>query len=289
MPNPVYDLLVAELAKITSERVAETMVAASVQEMGFSPDAIESKEMHRVINGPLMTRLGTVMPVRQAQSELRAIARVIERHYPKGPTVMNLPAVDLHAPLPNPVLAQTPEHEAAPELVTQPAAAAPASNQRPMPSLSQLGQPQAESTGPSVISSQLDSPESDFDIDDFELDDPGISGPDVRAYDLSDPATQENLMQEISRIQGVQGVLICDESGEVLRERGVQNGPNVGAVMAATTMMLQQYTLRLMSVDLGNRIVCMRPVGNHAVIVVAGAKVNIGRLFTQLQQVQGQV
>nr|WP_216323844.1 roadblock/LC7 domain-containing protein [Deinococcus aestuarii] len=120
--------------------------------------------------------------------------------------------------------------------------------------------------------------------DDFEFDDPDhMTPPGERTYDLEDPADQDALIAHLGRMTGVQGVLVCRATGEVLRERSLSGAANLGSVIAATALLFQKRALRLMSADLGGRTVCMRPLGACCVAVVAGPQVNVGRLLTELQ------
>ncbi|WP_102127185.1 roadblock/LC7 domain-containing protein [Deinococcus planocerae] len=123
--------------------------------------------------------------------------------------------------------------------------------------------------------------------DDFEFDDPDYTTPPGgRTYALDDPADQDALITHLARMAGVQGVLVCRSTGEVLRERSLSGAANLGGVIAATALLFQKRALRLMSADLGGRTVCMRPLGGHCVAVVAGPQVNVGRLLAELQHLR---
>lgn len=123
--------------------------------------------------------------------------------------------------------------------------------------------------------------------DDFEFDDPEYTAaPPRREYALGGAAGQEALIQDLARMPGVQGVLVCRATGEVLRERSLAGAAGLGSVIAATALLFQKRGLNLMSADLGGRTVCMRPLGGYCVAVVAGPGVNIGRLLAELQQVR---
>lgn len=123
--------------------------------------------------------------------------------------------------------------------------------------------------------------------DDFEFEDPEyLTATTGRSVDLDTAAGQEALIQSLARATGVQGVLICRVSGEVVRERALKNGAALGAVMAATAMLFQKRSLRLMSAEVSGLTVCMRPLGAYCVAVVAGPSVNVGRLLVDLQQLE---
>lgn len=120
--------------------------------------------------------------------------------------------------------------------------------------------------------------------DDFEFDDPDYTVlPGERSYALEKEADQDALIAHLGRMTGVQGVLVCRATGEVLRERSLSGAASLGGVIAATALLFQKRALRLMSADLGGRTVCMRPLGACCVAVVAGPQVNVGRLLTELQ------
>ncbi|MFC6591933.1 roadblock/LC7 domain-containing protein [Deinococcus lacus] len=127
----------------------------------------------------------------------------------------------------------------------------------------------------------------DFGDDDFEFDDPdyGVASAAARQYDLRQDSDQEQLIRELGRITGVESVMICSAAGQVLRSRAMRDMTQLGGVVAATNLLFGQK-LRLMSASLGQSTVCMRPLGNYCVAVIAGPQVNVGRLLTELQQVQ---
>ena len=84
---------------------------------------------------------------------------------------------------------------------------------------------------------------------------------------------------------GVQGVLIS-RGHETVRARTLRDSAPLSRVLAATTLLLRGRSLRLLSADLGGQTVCMRPMGEHSVTVIAGEQANIGRLLTELQQLE---
>ncbi|WP_103130946.1 roadblock/LC7 domain-containing protein [Deinococcus aerius] len=128
---------------------------------------------------------------------------------------------------------------------------------------------------------------AELSADDFEFDDPEYTAaPTQRRYTLDSAAGQEALIQDLGRMPGVQGVLVCRASGEVLRQRAVASATTLGSVIAATALLFQKRGLNLMSADMGGRTVCMRPLGGYCVAVVAGPQVNIGRLLAELGQIR---
>lgn len=123
--------------------------------------------------------------------------------------------------------------------------------------------------------------------DDFEFDDPEYtSGLTTRSYQLENSQEQEDLILELARLNGVQGIMICRSSGEILSMRALQDASRLSGAVAATAMLFQKQGLSLMAAELGGQTVCVRPLGAYCVAVVAGPQVNVGRLLVELQQVQ---
>lgn len=248
MTNSVYSLIVRALSGIVSERAADTMLRAALREQGLTPDRVGAPEMQRVLSGPLLRSLSGVLPEARARTELRALSQGLARQYPRAPTLFPT----------NPVAAWDEPGD------TDPGVA-----------------------GPGGGGAAADLTVEDLGADDFEFDDPDYTAPlAARGYALGDPAGQEALIRDLARMPGVQGVLVCRSSGEVLRERALPGAANLGGVIAATALLFQKRALRLMSADLGGRTVCMRPLGGYCVAVVAGPQVNIGRLLAELQQIR---
>jgi hypothetical protein len=141
----------------------------------------------------------------------------------------------------------------------------------------------------SPASALHDAPE--LGADDFEFDDPDFSAaPQRPTFELGTAAGQEALIQHLGKFQGVQGVLVSRPNGELLRARALRDARALSSVMAAASLVFRRRGLHLMSADLGGQTVCMRPMGEYCVAVVAGPQVNIGRLLSELQglELQGQ-
>ncbi|GGS00761.1 roadblock/LC7 domain-containing protein [Deinococcus sedimenti] len=123
--------------------------------------------------------------------------------------------------------------------------------------------------------------------DDFEFDDPefatGLTG---RSYDLATTLDQDTLIQTLGRLAGVQGVMVCRANGEVLRVRAVKDANGLAGVVAASAMLFQKRALRLLSADLGGQTVCVCPLGEYCVAVIANSQANVGRLLVELQQIK---
>jgi hypothetical protein len=124
--------------------------------------------------------------------------------------------------------------------------------------------------------------------DDFEYDDPDFSAfqGEARQYDLSTGAGQEALLANLARQPGVQGVVICDQSGQVLLSRANKGEKALSSIVAATVMLFRHKSLSILCADLGQVKVCMRPLGAYCVAVLAGEQVNIGRVISELQQLR---
>ena len=129
----------------------------------------------------------------------------------------------------------------------------------------------------------------DFGEDEFEFEDPEyLAAPAARAYDLSQHADQNRLIADLGRVSGVQSVMVCRENGEVVQVRSLKDLSALGGVVAATVLLLRGRSLRLMSAQVGGTVVCVRPLGSYAVAVLAGPEVNVGRLLSELGQVQAE-
>lgn len=123
--------------------------------------------------------------------------------------------------------------------------------------------------------------------DDFEFDDPEFGGGGIqeKVYVLENASAQEDLIRDLGRMQGVLGVMVSRANGEMLKMRAMRDATSLSGVIAAASKLFQKQNLKLMSADLGSQTICMRPMGDYCVAVVAGPQVNIGRLLTELQQV----
>lgn len=153
-----------------------------------------------------------------------------------------------------------------------------------------LSEPQvAASQAAANADSEDDDEDWDFGEDEFELEDPEyLAAQAARAYDLAESSEQSRLITDLGRVSGVQSVMVCRQNGEVLDSRSLRDLSSLGSVVAATVLLLRGRSLRLMSAQVGNTVVCVRPLGNYAVAVLADPSVNIGRLLSELGQVQGQ-
>lgn len=125
----------------------------------------------------------------------------------------------------------------------------------------------------------------DFSEDDFEFDEPQTTKTSQRTFQLSSAAGQEQLIQYLGRMQGVQGIMISGQKGEVLREKAVRESKSLSGVMAASVMLFGKG-LKLISVSCGQQTICMRPLAGYYITVVAGPQVNIGRLLAEIGQLE---
>ncbi|WP_293913515.1 hypothetical protein [Deinococcus sp.] len=127
-----------------------------------------------------------------------------------------------------------------------------------------------------------------FSADDFEFSDPDYNHLQAAAkrYDLTSTKGQDALLSELARHAGVQTVVLCTTSGQVLNVRAPQGAPQLGSVVAATALLLRQRELRLISANLGSATVCMRVVGSYCVALLARGDINVGRLLGELQQIE---
>ena len=262
MQNPVYSLVSEALARMVSERAADTMLRAAFRDVSIAPERVTPEEMQRVLAGPLERRLSTLMPPARARQELRSLASHLQSIYPKAPTLFR-------------------DGGEAPARETERRAVAPAPAPVPGP----------VSSGPlgAYGGDALDIENEEFDIDDFEFDDPD-DGPRVtitpRLYDLSSSAGQDALLLDLARFDGVQGVVLCDESGRVVRSRAARGADTLGTVMVTTVRLLGGRPWRIMCADLGTQAVYVRPLGRHLVALLTASNTNVGRLFGELSAIK---
>jgi hypothetical protein len=141
---------------------------------------------------------------------------------------------------------------------------------------------------PEIAEAQTLNAEDDFSADDFEFSDPDYNHlqATTKRYDLTNALGQDALLYELARHAGVQTVVLCTTSGQVLNVRAPQGAPQLGSVVAATALLLRQRDLRLISANLGSATVCMRVVGNYCVALLARGDINVGRLLSELQQIE---
>lgn len=128
----------------------------------------------------------------------------------------------------------------------------------------------------------------DFSADDFEFIDPEYSHLQAasKSYALATPEGQNALLTELARNAGVQTVVLSNLQGQVITERAPQGVAPLGSVVAATALLLRGRGLKLVSAQFASGTVCMRVVGDYCVAVVARGNVNVGRLLTELQQIE---
>ena len=252
MPTPVYTLVINALSGSVSERAADTMLKAALRDAHASPENVTAQEMQAVLSGPLLRRLAGVLPQAQASRDLLSLSRRIAEQHPRALTLFLDPEGPLH--------------------------------------WDSLGD---EGTDDDLngAAQGRDGPGSaalSLGADDFEYDDPDFSAfeGEQRQYDLSSPEGQEALLTDLARQPGVQGVVICTRGGQVLRSRANKGEKALSSIVAATVLLFRQRSLKILCADLGQVKVCMRPLGEYCVAVLAGEQVNIGRVITELQQLR---
>lgn len=278
MPTPVYQLVAQALSGAVSDRAADTLLRAALRDAQVSPDSVGPAQMQDVLRGALQDRLEGVLPPLQASRELQQIARRISSAYPPEPVQYQDPAGPLH-------WAEVAEEGVGsavlgPAVVGSPAelAATPGAGGRaPVPA------------GPVRAAAVRVSAES-LSESDFEFDDPDYSAfeGDQRHYDLTTVVAQDALLADLARQAGVQGVVLCDLAGQVVRSRAARDASaaRLGGIVAATVLVLRQRRLNILCADLGGVKVCIRPLGRYCVAVLAGDGANMGRLMTGLGQIR---
>lgn len=255
MPNAVYTKSLEVLSRSISELAADTLLKSALRERQLSPDEVSAEQMQRVLTGPLLHQLGLAITPERAQRDLQQLSLELARDHPRAPTLFT----DLGA------FANWDEHHPAVTEWTGEGDLSTPQQAAPAPAGADLGDDWA---------------------DDFEFDDPEYTVTHSRRhYQLADAADQEALIQDLGRMQGVQGVLVTRQNGEILRVKALRDATHLGSVAAATAMLFRQRGLKLMSADLGGQTICMRPLGEYSVTVMAGPQINIGRLLAELQQI----
>lgn len=272
MPNAVYTMTLQTLAQSVSERGAEALLTAALQERNLSPDEVSAAQMQLVLAGPLGHRLSTILTPERARMELGTLAQRLENEYPKAPTLFTDIGAFTNWDQVEPTVTDwtgtgdfSEEQAGKPEWANDPTPAG-----------------QAAPVQPRLVAAEAD----DFGDDDFEFDDPEYAAPlQGRQYALTRSEEQDALIRDLGRMQGVLGVVVTRANGEILKVRALRDASRLGSVIAATAMLLRQSGLKLLSADLGGQTVCMRPLGDHCVAVIAGPQVNVGRLLAELQQI----
>ena len=300
MPNDVYTMSLQALARSVSERGADALLKAALRERDLSPDEVTAAQMQLVLTGPLVHRLSTILSPEQARAELGALAARLEHEFPRTPTLFT----DVGSFSPWDEGSTVNESSAVSDWdhagdLRGAAGGSSGGRKNGQPSgasplgASSLG---ARPLGASPVRAspvRAGTPEGndfegdEFGADDFEFDDPEYAAaPSTRHYALSGEAGQDALIRDLGRMQGVLGVMVTRENGEVLRVGALRDVTQLGSVIAATGLLLRQRGLKLLAADLGQQTVCMRPLGNYSVAVIAGPQVNVGRLLTELQQLE---
>ena len=258
MPTPVYTLVINALSHSVSERAADTMLKAALRDAHASPENVSAQEMQAVLSGPLLRRLAGVLPQAQASRDLLSLSRRIAEQHPRALTLFLDPEGPLHW-----------------DSLGSEGADNPVSADQEGDGQGRDGQ--GSGSAPPTLRA-----------DDFEYDDPDFSAfeGEQRHYDLSTPEGQEALLTDLARQPGVQGVVICDQGGQVLRSRTNRGEKALSSIVAATVLLFRQRSLKILCADLGQIKVCMRPLGEYCVAVLAGEQVNIGRVITELQQLR---
>ena len=300
MPNDVYTMSLQALARSVSERGADALLKAALRERDLSPDEVTAAQMQLVLTGPLVHRLSTILSPEQARAELGALAARLEHEFPRTPTLFT----DVGSFSPWDEGSAVNESSAVSDWdhagdLRGAAGGSSGGRKNGQPSgASPLGASSfgARPLGASPVRAgpvRAGTPEGndfegdEFGADDFEFDDPEYAAaPSTRHYALSGEAGQDALIRDLGRMQGVLGVMVTRENGEVLRVGALRDVTQLGSVIAATGLLLRQRGLKLLAADLGQQTVCMRPLGNYSVAVIAGPQVNVGRLLTELQQLE---
>lgn len=274
--------MVAEaLGRVVSERAAEQLLRAALRDAALTPEQVGAADMQRVLADTLERRLTSVMPTLRAHDELRRLATRLQQSFPRAPTLF---------PDAQPVAS-----------VASWAAGAGATNVLVPEKRQQNAMPDAFgellSIETEAQTSRADVPTvlnaDDFELDDLELHAPGPDGPGApartapfRAVQLRETNGQDALLSDLAKLGSVRGVVLCDAAGKVVRARSQTGADALGAMMAATAALFRGRPWHILCVDLGAQTVCVRPLGNHFVALLAGSNVNLGRLIAELSSLK---
>lgn len=287
MPNDVYTMSLQALARSVSERGADALLKTALRERDLSSDEVTAAQMQLVLTGPLVHRLSTILSPAQARAELGALAARLEQEFPRTPTLFT----DVGSFSPWDEGSAVSDWDRAGDLRRAEGESEASGSAEQNKPFSKPGQGPIDASQVLISGadgSGADSFEADsFEADDFEFDDPEYAAaPSTRHYALGGEAGQDALIRDLGRMPGVLGVLVTRENGEVLRVGALRDVTQLGSVIAATSLLLRERGLKLLAADLGQQTVCMRPLGGHSVAVIAGPQVNVGRLLTELQQLE---
>ncbi|GAA4006122.1 roadblock/LC7 domain-containing protein [Deinococcus rubellus] len=292
------------------------MLRDSLRDLRLSPDTVTARDMQRVLAGPLERRLSQVLPGTAAFDKLRALSRRLERNDLRSSTLFDQNARTVTWDQEDDTIWSDDGH--LPGVEDRPDRAPPTAARRPPPSpalpdarfkatspVPEAGRKEESVTDLSAHQSAAKAPKTDlkdeafaasaeessveeFGADDFEFSDPEYAHLQAahKRYELATPQGQDALLYELARHAGVQTVVLCSTDGQVLSVRAPQGAPQLGSVVAATAMLFRQRDLRLLSADLGSATVCMRVLGKYCVALLARGDVNVGRLLSELQQIE---
>lgn len=248
MTNAVYDMIVQSLSQKMSKIAAETMLQAVLKEKGLTGDSVSVSQMQEMLEGPLLGRLTAVWPPEQARAEAESLLGRLRSEFPKAPTLFT----DVGAIWDD----NNPDNP--PEQTQAQASSQPQSWQEPF----------------------------EFEEDDFEFDDPEYQAVrSAKQYNLSQSSDQESLIQELGRMQGIISIMITRDDGEMLQFKATREPTNIKDIISSVEYLFRKR-LKLMSFDLDKQVICLRPLGEYYVAVVAGTQANIGRLLAELQQLE---
>jgi predicted regulator of Ras-like GTPase activity (Roadblock/LC7/MglB family) len=105
---------------------------------------------------------------------------------------------------------------------------------------------------------------------------------------LQTPEDHDALLTRFALEEGVTGVLLSKRNGDVIASRlSAGSASHLAGVVAATTMLLaKRRHFRVFYTHLESVSAFVAPLGDQLLTVLADAKVNVGRVFTELESLK---
>ncbi len=272
------------LGRVVSGRAAEQLLRDALRDAALTPEHVSASEMQRVLVSTLEHRLTSVIPTLRAHDELRRLATRLQQSYPKATTLF--PGAEV-APGNLATLSVWSQDDEPQDTAFQGAVWTAGRQADGAPETARDRSPGSDAGERALGAEDFDA--GDFDLDDFEFDDPSepalLSAP-LRLCDLRDASGQDGLLSDLARLGGVHGVVLCNAAGKVVRARSQKGADALGAVMAATAALFRNRPWHILCVDLHTQTVCVRPLGQHFVALLAGGNVNLGQLIAELSSLK---
>jgi hypothetical protein len=302
VPNEVYRQTRQRLADLVSTKAAERVLDDAMRRRGYTEDSISSRQMSRMLKGPVLQELESILPRAGLKHKLREIGLDLEASSTPSPrNATKVPSADVIAPLPTPEpsIVQT-------RGVTNPSFELELDDDRPS------WQPTEVITAPPAGAAARYQADL-FSSDDVLLDegsvrrlpDPG-SGTHAVADDRpargrvvaeagraamvlveAEPLPSEQLKAAVVRfakIDSVQQVAALRSDGEVVEARGgAVDLSSLGLLIISVLGLLRRHgAVRSYYLRLDTGQLFLFPFGPDTIVVVGRSNLNLGAVFTAL-------